>query len=493
MKKNKLTNAINIIFVSIIIIGVALCTSIYSKRTTPSSSSKINLNFDMGKWSYDELNKVYYQLGVSYCAKQVSEENQRFDIYVPGEYLSGKKNKDGTYKCVFDEKAEKNGYNVKTAPMIISIQSKESIKQDTHKEFNYEEISDYINEGYIYIWPGMRGLEENQKPIDDEEYSNAIIEGITDLKALVRFCRFNRETIPGNSEKILAYGTKGGGTKSTVLGASGDSELYSSKLFAIGAIMQDTDGKIISDSVNGTMCASPTNNLEISEKAFAWSIAQYIENKNIEENNIELAKQYADYLNRMKFKSEDGSLLYLDKTKQGTYTSGTYYNYMLAEVEKSINLFLQNRTFPYVDSNNNTIETPKAYVDSLNQNVNWIIYEENTNTVKIKSFKDCANYFGDKIQVESKNCLNEYNPYFYLSNKYGGLDSTYISRRWNICTIIDKSYNNFLPEENLKLILEKNEDVRKINHSFIWGIGYTEKEKEKIIFDNLKNWIKSCY
>jgi hypothetical protein len=76
--------------------------------------------------------------------------------------------------------------------MIISIQTEESIEQKTHKKYNYEEISNYINEGYIYIWPGMRGLKENQKNASNEEYSNAIIDGVTDLKALVRFCRFNK-------------------------------------------------------------------------------------------------------------------------------------------------------------------------------------------------------------------------------------------------------------------------------------------------------------
>ena len=261
--------------------------------------------------------------------------------------------------------------------------------------------------------------------------------------------------------------------------------------------MQNEEGRIISDSVNGTMCCSPTHNMEISEKAFKWSIEQYIDSKNseLQEKNNEIAIQYAEYINSMKFKSEDGSLLYLDKTKQGIYVAGTYYNYMISEIEKSINKFLQDTTFPYENKEKNLyFETPNEYIKSLNKNTRWINYDENTNIVKINSFKDIANYYKDKkIQIESKRCLNEYNPYYFLSNKYGGLGSTYISRNWNICTLIDENYNNFLPEENLKLILEKNEDVRKVNYSCIWGMSYSDKEKDEITFENLKTWIKSSY
>ena len=497
MKKNRIINAISIIIMSLLVIFTAIGTSVYSKRNSPSEKSKINFYFDMSKWNYDEKNNVYYQLNIDYCEKSKLNENEKFDIYVPGEYLIGKKNNDGMYKCEINTKGQKTGYNAESAPMIISIEAEESIEQRTHKKYNYEEISDYINEGYIYIWPGMRGLKENQKAESDEEYSNAISQGITDLKALVRFCRFNKGILPGNVERIVAYGTNGGGTKSAIFGAAGDSDLYSSKLLTIGAIMVNDEGKGISDSVNGTMCTSPTNFSEISEKAYEWSIGQYIKKKNIEqqEETKEQALQYANYINNMKFKSEDGSLLYLNETEQGIYVNGTYNNYMLSEIEKSINSFLQNNTFPYTDTNKNiTYNNAKEYVESLNSSVSWIMYDENTNSVKINSFKDYANFYKDKnIQVDSKITLNECNPYYYLSNKYNGLDSSYVSRNWNICTLIDEKYNNFIPEENLKLILQKNEDVRKINYTYIWAKEYTETEKNQIIFDNFKMWVNNNY
>ena len=148
----------------------------------------------------------------------------------------------------------------------------------------------------------------------------------------------------------------------------------------------------------------------------------------------------------MKFKSEDGTLLYLDETKQGVYTTGTYSNYMLTEIEESINLFLKNTLFPYTNTEKDvTFMTAKEYVEALNSSVKWIMYDDITNSVKISSFKDFTCFYKDNnIQIDSKVNLIEYNPYYYLSNKYNGLDSSYISRNWNICTLIDEKNNNFL-------------------------------------------------
>lgn len=497
MKKNNILNIIYMLLIIVCVVGGAVATSWYSKNNTPSNNSNVNFSFDMNKWNYDEKNNVYYKMNIDYCERSKDNENQKFDIYVPGEFLIGKVNTDGTYNCKPNLNGIKNRYNIESAPMIIEIQSKSSIEQETHRKYDYQEISEYINEGYIYIWPGMRGLKEKNLDASEEEKSTAIIEGITDLKALIRFCRFNKGVIPGNTERIIAYGTKDGGTKSVVLGASGDNDAYSSKLISIGAIMTDDEGINISDSANMIMCCSPINIFEITEKSFAWSIGQYINEKDLnkQENNKELATQYAEYVNSMKLKSENGSLLYLTETEQGIYTNGTYYNYMLSEIEKSINSFLQNTIFPYNDIVRNKIyKTSKEYIESLNTNVRWINYIEETNEAKIENFAAFAKFYLDKNpQIEVNQNMNIYNPYYYLSSKYKGIDSSYICRNWNICTLLDEKYNNFLPEENLKLILEKNENVRTVNYSCIWANDYSENEKEKILFEKLKTCIQNTY
>ena len=89
MKKNRILDIMGIIIMSLLIILGAEGTSIYSKKNTPSEKSKFNFYFDMNNWNYDEINNVYYKLNVDYCEKSKINENQKFDIYVPGEYLTG--------------------------------------------------------------------------------------------------------------------------------------------------------------------------------------------------------------------------------------------------------------------------------------------------------------------------------------------------------------------------------------------------------------------
>ena len=494
MEKNKILKIVGMVLIILLVSLGAIITSIYSKKNTPSEKSKINFYFDMGSWNYDEKNNVYYKMNVNFCEKSKNNETQRFNIFVPGEYLQGEKNSNGTYKCNINSQNQKNIYNVKAAPIIIAIETEAGIEQKVYKKYDYEKISDYINEGYVCILPGIRGG-DNKQNNNIEENNNAIIDGVTDLKALVRFLRFNKEIIPGNTEKIISYGSNGGGAMSAILGASGDSELYSSKLLEIGAIMSNDDGKGISDSVNGTMCCSPINNYEIEKNAYEWLVGQYLADDNNEKKYKQSALKFANYINNMKLKSEDGTLLYLDETKQDVYAGGTYYSYMKAEIEKTINTFIQNTAFPYRDSKNNTsYDSPKEYVNFLNSNSQWIVYDESTNTVNIDSFKGLSNYFRDKnTKISESTFLNEYNPYYYLSNKYAGLDSSYVAKYWNICTLVDENVKSFLPEENLKLVLLKNEDVKKIKHICLWAINYSDEEKQKIQFDDLKKWIKECF
>ena len=51
-----------------------------------------SLTLDMGAWSYDKDNDVYYQLGLQYCMKPASKTYNSLSIYVPGKYFTGEKN-----------------------------------------------------------------------------------------------------------------------------------------------------------------------------------------------------------------------------------------------------------------------------------------------------------------------------------------------------------------------------------------------------------------
>jgi len=489
--KSKIINIIRIIIMMLVIILVTMVTSEYSKNHTPISNSEVNLDIDMSRWNYDKKNNVYYQLKVNYCAKPTNEDLQTLGIYVPGDYLNARKNQNDTYTCTINKKGEKAGYTSDSAPIIISINSSEYQAQLSPEEYKYTDIADYINSGYIYIQPGIRGMIENEEDNESKEYSNNIIEGITDLKGVVRFCRYNKGALPGNHERIFSFGTNGGGTKSAILGASGDSDLYYSNLLSIGAIMNDIDGNWISDSVNGAMCCTPTINLEMAEESYMWNIGQYLE-KSASNNKI---VSYANYINNMNFKSEEGTLLYLNDSVHRKYNDGTYYNYILNKVENALNQFLSETRFPYINKEKEvTYRTPEEYINYLNKDTKWVIKEKDANKIKITSIQDfVSNCKSEKVEEIRNVKLNECNPLYFLSSKYDGEGSAYISRYWNIYSEIDLNNKEFLSEENLKIVLQNNEDVRKVKYTSFWGREYSLQEKEELAIENLKSWIKECY
>ena len=494
---NKNINIIIAVIVAIIVILIGAGTSIYSKNNIPSAKSDIDFNIDMSKWKYDKENNVFYQIGVRYCENSIKSENENMSIYVPGEYLKGSKNNDETYTCKVNKNGKKSGYKSTEAPIIIPIETNLNIAQEPHKNYNYDYISDYIDLGYICIWAGTKGMNKDETNYSTEEYSNSIIDGIIDLKAVVTYYRFNRNVLPGNSEKIISFGINEGGTKSAILGASGDSDLYYSRLVSIGAVTESKEGKSISNSVNGTMCYGPVINLELEDSSYAWNIGQYIDKEELKNEELSetetQATEFAEYINNMKLKSEDGTLLYLNETNDGIYTKGTYYYYLLNEVEKALNDFLDNTKFPFTNKNNITYNTTIDYINSLNNNGEWLTYDKNTNKVKITSMKNfAANCKNIKKNTFKQASSNAFNPLYFLSSKYKGYGSSYIARYWNICIEVDKEDKDFSSEEILKIALERNEDVRSVKNTVLWGKEYSNEERKKMAVNNLKLWIESC-
>ena len=54
---------------------------------------------DMTKWQYNAENDVYWQVGIVYCSSPADKNYENLGIYVPGAYMTGTANSDGTYTC----------------------------------------------------------------------------------------------------------------------------------------------------------------------------------------------------------------------------------------------------------------------------------------------------------------------------------------------------------------------------------------------------------
>ena len=161
-------------------------------------------------------------------------------FYVPGAYLTGTDNGDGTWSCTVNPEGEVNGYTALTAPVIVPVNTPGyaamAAPTGESSSCGYGSIADYTGAGFVLAFAGARGRDAGAPA------------GVTDFKAAIRYARYNAGVIPGDMDAIFTLGMSGGGAQSALLGATGDSALYAPYLEAIGAVQG------VSDAVLGSMC-----------------------------------------------------------------------------------------------------------------------------------------------------------------------------------------------------------------------------------------------
>ena len=336
-------------------VGVAGALGMFgcSQQGTSTSASTNTQAFtlDPAAWSYDADNSVYYQIGVQYCASPQAQSYESMGIYVPGAYFTAEDNGDGTFTCAPNAEGAVGSYTAATAPIVMPINTAGYAAQAAPTEYSASGITDYLAEGFIYVYAGCRG-----RNLTDDA-CGAAPWGVTDLKAAVRALRFNSENLPGSMDRIFSFGHSGGGAQSAVLGATGDSDRYASYLEAIGAPTADAAGNSISDAIYGAMCWCPITSLTGADAAYEWNMGQFTTTDTRAEGTFtrqlsqDLAASYAEYINALGLVDEDGTELTLEDGGEGVACAGAYYDYVVVQVEQSLNNFLADTTFPYTPTN----------------------------------------------------------------------------------------------------------------------------------------------
>jgi hypothetical protein len=321
---------------------MVVCLCGYATSSTQSSSinstvSQLNdyqqddknLTFNNSAWHYDAENNVYWQIEVPYCSKPETTDYENLAIYVPGEYLTAVPNTDGTFSCTYNANGTVNGYTAKTAPIVFPVNTGGYSAQTPATSYNYNGISNYTKAGFVYVYAGLRGRNNGYDSNGTLIYSGGAPWGVTDLKAAVRYYRFNEDSLPGNTDRIFTFGMSGGGAQSAVMGSSGDSVLYYPYLKSIGAAMVDTNGKYISDAISGAMCWCPITSLDYADEAYEWNMGQF-SSTNTRANTTwtsalsgNMASAFASYINNLDLKDSKGKVLTLEKSDDGIYISGT--------------------------------------------------------------------------------------------------------------------------------------------------------------------------
>lgn len=362
-----------------------------------------SLIFDNAAWQYDEINDIYWQVGVVYVSNPASLDYETLGIYVPGAYLEATANGDGTYTASVKSDAQVGQFTAATAPYILPVNTP-GYNASQAPTWLADGIASYTQAGMIYLQPGIRGR-DNTTDSQGQEVVGGAPWGVTDLKAAIRYVRYNKDVLPGDTDKIVSFGHSGGGAQSAILGASGDSTLYNPYLEALGAAMKDKEGNPISDAPYGTMTWSPITSLDYADAAYEWNLGQFADSNTRAEGTFtqalsqDLAKEYANYINQLGLKHE-GQALTLTEFSDGIYTQGSYATYLEGVVNQSLNNFLADTSFPYTSdgaglggsTESVTYETAQAYIDSLNAETQWVTYDAAANRAKISSLADFAKY-----------------------------------------------------------------------------------------------------
>ena len=362
-----------------------------------------SLTFDNAAWQYDEANDIYWQVGVVYVANPASLDYETLGIYVPGAYLEASANGDGTYTASVKSDAQVGQFTAATAPYVLPVNTP-GFNASQAPTWLADGIANYTQAGMIYLQPGIRGR-DNTTDSQGQEVVGGAPWGVTDLKAAIRYVRYNKDVLPGDTDKIVSFGHSGGGAQSAILGASGDSTLYNPYLEALGAAMKDKEGNPISDAPYGTMTWSPITSLDYADAAYEWNLGQFADSNTRAEGTFtqalsqDLAKEYANYINQLGLKHE-GQALTLTESSDGIYTQGSYVTYLEGVVNQSLNNFLADTSFPYTSdgagpggsTESVTYETAQAYIDSLNAETQWVTYDAAANRAKISSLADFAKY-----------------------------------------------------------------------------------------------------
>ncbi len=363
-------------FIALLMLFSLSITALASSEEPSGEVDYTTLSLASAEWTLDEQNGLWALTGISYCLYPTSDV-QYLNIFVPADYMT----EDGQ----FTENVV-NGYTAETAPIILANDIGGYAQSTPSSASNAKE---YISRGYVVVSPGTRGRDTVN---EDGEYIGTGCAALVDLKAVVRFIKYNDAYIAGDTGRIVSIGKSAGGAMSALLGTTGNNAAYTSYLEEIGAIMTETD------DVYAAQCYCPITDLDHENISYEWFyhdslsyateisspaadtsvIAGYL-NEYQQALSDDLAEMFVEYVNGLGFVDESGAELTLDGLRDGTY-----YAYVLSKLESSLEDYLLE-TYT-VDGILDT-DAVDSYIAELNAEGEWVTVEyaedDASNSVKV--------------------------------------------------------------------------------------------------------------
>ncbi|MFF7335325.1 subtype B tannase [Streptomyces sp. NPDC008150] len=334
--------------------------------------------------------------------------------------------------------------------------------------------------GYVAVEPGARG-----RSLTDSSgaYYGTAPAAIVDLKAAVRYVRFNRGRIPGDTDRIVSTGTSAGGALSALLGASGDSPLYDRYLEEAGAAPA-------SDAVFATATWCPITDLEHADGAYEWiwgTNATQSTGKTVDQTvSKALRTQFAEYQAGLRLRGLDGygplTARNYDDYLLRTYFQPSATKYLAALSETDRAAYLKKNTFitwsggratfawedflTHVGARKKTAPAFDAFDLSAGEN-----NEFGEDTTKARHFtayslaNDTTGVTGKRLASDIPELLRLMNPMHHIEERNRNR-----SRHWWIRLGTSDSDTSPTVSANLAAALDNLGD--DVNHEYYWDQGH---------------------
>lgn len=275
--------------------------------------------------------------GIVYVQHPIDAKYERMNVYVPAEYYDGK---------------PIGSYTAETAPIFLpnevgGYMPGEPGIPGEGRDGRPNAAIVALSKGFVVASPGARGRVTQDA---SGQYTGKAPAAIVDLKAAVRYLRYNDKIMPGDAEKIISNGTSAGGALSALLGATGNNAEYEPYLKELGAAEAR-------DDIFAVSAYCPITNVDHADMAYEWLFNGVNDYKKIEMSMLDFKMQrkevagtltaeqiatsdllkplFPAYLNSLGLKKADGTALTLDEDGNGNFKDYVK-SFVIASAQKAL-------------------------------------------------------------------------------------------------------------------------------------------------------------
>lgn len=349
---------------------ILAAVSAWATTTSASGQGTFSLDFANAKYTVqthtvrDKTIRVRAYEHLVYVANPVDTAFQQMNVYVPEDYFEGKTvhgyaiqtapiffpNQVGGYMPARPASTRANGFGGPPPNGIPPGQQPPQGRQPNapapgneprRQNARPNTVLEALARGYVVASAGARGRTSKDAA---GTFIGKAPAGIVDLKAAIRYLKYNDKAMPGNAARIISNGTSAGGAMSTLLGATGNHPDYEPYLKALGAASA-------SDDVFGVSAYCPITNLDHADMAYEWQfygINTYRRGGpsagnapavgTLTAEQIAVSKGLKDlfpaYLNALQLKG-NGQLLTLDADGNGSFKTWVT-SYLIASAQEAL-------------------------------------------------------------------------------------------------------------------------------------------------------------